>query len=146
MATPTELARRWFQEVWNDRREATVDELMAERLEGHMESADVNRRAEFKEQWRVLLEAFPDLAVTVEDTVAQRDQVVVRWSVVGTHRGASLGIAPTKRKVAFRGMTWLEWSNNQIVRGWDSWNLGALLETLRQAASSEQIDESVRLS
>ena len=29
MPTPTELARRWFQEVWNDRREATVDELMA---------------------------------------------------------------------------------------------------------------------
>jgi len=31
------LAKRWFEEVWNGRREKTVYELMAPECEGHME-------------------------------------------------------------------------------------------------------------
>lgn len=31
------LARRWFDEVWNDRRDATVDEPMHSEAVGHME-------------------------------------------------------------------------------------------------------------
>jgi hypothetical protein len=31
------LARRWFEEVWNVRREETVRALMAPAVEGHME-------------------------------------------------------------------------------------------------------------
>jgi hypothetical protein len=33
----TALARRWFEEVWNVRREETVRELMGQVCEGHME-------------------------------------------------------------------------------------------------------------
>jgi hypothetical protein len=36
--------------------------------------------------------------------------------------------------VSFRGMTWPEFKDGRSVRGWDSWNLGGLLQTL-QAAS-----------
>jgi hypothetical protein len=53
-----------------------------------------------------------------------------RWSASGTHRGAGLGIPPSKRRVSFRGMSWIVFANGRIVKGWDSWNLGQLFAQL----------------
>ncbi len=131
MATPAALIRRWYDEVWNTRLEKTIDELMARDIEGYMEGQEVRSPEDFKRARTALLEAFPDLAMTVEDVVAQDEKVVVRWRVSATHRGTFAGIPPTHRKIAIRGISWLEFRNGQIARGWDSWNLGGLLQSLK---------------
>ena len=125
------IARRWFREVWSSGGEPMVDQLLAPRCEGWMEGRFVSCPAEFKEARRELLAVFPDFQIAVDDTVEQGDKVVVRWSAQGTHAGDGLGVAPTNRPVSFRGMTWLEIRDGLIVRGWDSWNLGGLIQTLR---------------
>jgi predicted ester cyclase len=76
-----ELARRWFEDNWNRRRAEIVDELLAENAVGHMEGTDVHGREEFRAVRATLLGAFPDLALEVEDTIAEGDKVAVRWSV-----------------------------------------------------------------
>jgi steroid delta-isomerase-like uncharacterized protein len=124
------LAVRWFQQVWNERRTETIDELFGDNAVGHTEGGDQDR-AGFKAAREGLLDAFPDFSVKIEDTVADGDHVVVRWRVTGTHQGAGLGLPPTNRAVDFRGMTWMTFKDGLIVEGWDSWNLGALLESLR---------------
>lgn len=124
------LAIRWFRQVWNERRVETVDELFAPDGIGHTESGDQGP-AEFKAARAGLLDAFPDIKVEVEDTAPDRDHVVVRWRARATHRGAGLGMPATNRSVDFRGMTWLTFEDGVIVEGWDSWNLGRLLESLR---------------
>src|SRR5688572_32132216 len=130
MATNAELARRWYNEVWRPGGESTVQELMADRLEGYMEGVDVHTRAEFMAERARLLGAFPDLRIEVDDVIEQGPKTVARWHVTATHDGASLGFPPCNKRVAFRGMTWFEFKDGQIVRGWDSWNLGALLKQL----------------
>jgi len=40
-----------------------------------------------KQVWAVLLRAFPDLHVAVEDVIAEGDKVVARNTVTGTHQG-----------------------------------------------------------
>ncbi|MCA1582431.1 MAG: ester cyclase [Acidobacteria bacterium] len=133
--TNRDLALRWFREVWNERRNETIDELFAAHSVGHMEGGD-GTIADFKSARAGLLEAFPDFSVEVEDTVAERDHVVVRWVATGTHPGRGLGIEATGRPVTFRGMTWLKFQDGKAVEGWDSWNLGGLLTTLRSEQSS----------
>jgi hypothetical protein len=54
----------------------------------------------------------------VEDTVAQADNVVVRWRAHGVHRGQELGMPVTGETLDFWGITWLRFSNGQIVEGW----------------------------
>jgi hypothetical protein len=49
----------------------------------------------------------------------------------GVPVAGGLGMLATARGVAFRGMTWLTFKNGLIVEGWDSWNLGRLLESLK---------------
>lgn len=132
------LARRWFDEVWNQRRDTTVLELLDPKIEGQMEGVDVRSPEEFLKARAGLLDGFPDLAVTVDDVVSDGDNVVVRWSASGTHRGAGLGIPPSDRRVSFRGMSWLVFSQGRIVKGWDSWNLGQLFQQLTAPSQSDR--------
>jgi steroid delta-isomerase-like uncharacterized protein len=125
-----DLAQRWMDGVWNERRDEVVHELLHPDAVGHMEGGDVRGHDEFKNVRASLLQAFPDLQLTVDDMVCEGDHVVVRWRIAATHKGSGFGVAATGRKVAFRGMTWMTFSNGVLAEGWDSWNQGALLQQL----------------
>jgi steroid delta-isomerase-like uncharacterized protein len=58
--------------------------------------------------FRSLRAAFPDLAVRIDDMVAEGDEVVTRQTFTGTHRGEWLGVPGTGRAVS--------WSVIDIVR------------------------------
>ena len=125
------LARRWFTEVWNERSEAAVNELLAPDAAGHMEGGlEVRGPAEFHPVRAALLGAFPDMEVNVDQIISHGDDVVVRWSAKGTHRGEHLGFPASNRAAAFRGMTWLRFRDGKIVEGWDAWNQGRVMRDL----------------
>ncbi len=129
--SPGDLARRWFEEVWNSRREGTVRELLAEGVVAHMEGGEVAGADSFLQARAALLGAFPDIRVEVEDVVSDGHRAVVRWSAAARHTGDQLGIPASGRAVRFRGMTWMTFKDGKIVEGWDAWNLGGLLEACR---------------
>ena len=106
----TALARRWFDDVWNKRREETITEILHPDAVGHLEGLVTRGVAEFLTARAFLVGAFPDFHIDIEDTVCEGDNVVVRWSVTGTHRGDDLGIPATGKPVAFRGITWLRFA------------------------------------
>ena len=133
------LVKRWFEEVWNQRLAATVNEFFSPTGIGYMEGAKVVGPAEFIQARDMLLNAFPDIRVTVNQVVAEGDSVVVRWSAAGTHLGDSLGFRATSTAVTFNGMTWLRLVNGQIVEGWDAWNQGQLLEILRAKSMANTV-------
>jgi steroid delta-isomerase-like uncharacterized protein len=132
------LARRWFEEVWNQKRTDTIDELLTDESVSHSESGPVRGKAEFKDRVHsVFLAAFPDLRLDVEGIVAEGDQVAVRWRATGTHRGDSLGFPATGRNVAFRGMTMIRYRDGKMVEGWDCWNQAGLIEQLKADAPAQ---------
>ncbi|MEX0168276.1 ester cyclase [Streptomyces sp. LMG1-1-1.1] len=72
-----------------------------------------------KRVWEVLLGAFPDLRVVVEETIAEGDKVVSRNTVTGTHRGDYQGLAPTGRTVTYGEIFILRFVDGRIaeIRG-----------------------------
>lgn len=48
--------------------------------------------------------------------------VAVRWTAVGTHRGAYLGAAPTGRRVTFKGIEVIRVRDGRIVERWGEWD------------------------
>lgn len=131
------IALRWFDEVWNRQSRVTIDELLAPDGLGHMEGVEVRGPEEFKQVRDALLGAFPDMRLEVEAAVAEGDSVVVRWHATGSHRGDAFGLAATNAPVDFRGMTWLVIAGGRIVEGWDAWNQGSLIQSLRMAGGNE---------
>jgi predicted ester cyclase len=127
-----ELARRWFEEVWNQRSDDTIRELLHPEVVGDLEGQFISGPDEFMAMRKNLLAFLPDLKITVEAIIAEGDHAVVRWHFHATpaRRAPVAPAPPTAHLVEVGGMTWLRFRNGQIVEGWDRWNQGALLQQL----------------
>ena len=100
MADNAALARRWFNEVWNQRRAETARELIPHEAVCDSEIGPlVGPEAFIAQAHTPFLAAFSDLHVDVEGTVSEGDQVIVRWRARGTHDGDGFGIPPTGKRV-----------------------------------------------
>lgn len=131
----TAINQRWYEEVWNQKREDSLNEMLAPTCGGHMEGVgEICSADTFKEVWSRVVAAFPDLKLQIEDTATEGNKVVTRWVARATHTGEGLGIEPTQQSVEFRGMTWLEFKDGKIVRGWDHWDHTGLMMKLQQPA------------
>src|SRR5262249_27817649 len=119
------LVRRWFDEVWNQGRERTIDELFASHGVGYgLGEPDVPIKgpAEFKPFVRNLRGAIPDIHIRIEDMLAEGDKVAARIVVEGTHKGDTLGVPASGQPVRFQGIVEVRIANGQIVEGWNSWD------------------------
>jgi len=137
------LVRRWFEEVWNQGREETIDELFAMNGVGYGlgdTEAPVHGPAEFKPFVGNLRGALPDLHMTIEDILAEGDRVTVRITVEGTHKGGQLGIAPSGRRVKIAGVVIIRIANGKIVEGWNSWDQLGLLRQIGALPAAEGRD------
>ena len=75
--------------------------------------------------------AFPDVRVTIEDLLAQGDEVVVRWTLRGTHDGELRGGIPaTGRRVEVSGITISRIRNGKLVENWGNYDLLGMLQQL----------------
>jgi predicted ester cyclase len=70
--------------------------------------------------WAVLLRAFPDLHVAVEDVIAEGDKLVCRDTVTGTHQGEYRGLPPTGKSVAYNEIFILRFAGGRIAEIWGS--------------------------
>ncbi|HXW75708.1 MAG TPA: ester cyclase [Steroidobacteraceae bacterium] len=77
--------------------------------------------------WR---EAMPDLKVTVERTVADRDLVAVHWRVVGTNTVAAGGMPGKGDRIGIEGMTFFRFSGGRIVEEWSVIDVATLRKQL----------------
>jgi steroid delta-isomerase-like uncharacterized protein len=79
---------------------------------------DVTGAQALKHVWATLLQAFPDLHLTLEDIIAEGDKVVVRQIVTGTHRGEYVGLPPTGKSVAYNEIFIFRFVNGRIAETW----------------------------
>ena len=133
-----EVARRWFEEVWNARRAESIDELMAAEACGHVEGGEVRGPDGFRQMRSVFLNALPDVRIEIEDIVAEGNRAAVRWRAVGTHTGDGFGIPPTRRRIDIRGTTWVVVQDGKLIEGWDTWNLNGLLASLQSQTETPE--------
>ena len=73
---------------------------------------------------------FPDLKFTIDDTIAERNEVVVQWTGRGTHTGPFLGMQPTNRKATVSGTSIYRIEGSRIAEAWANWNLMSMMEQL----------------
>jgi steroid delta-isomerase-like uncharacterized protein len=119
------LMRRWFDEIWNQGRIESVDELLAEdAVMWGIGRPDQSSRgsAEFKEFYHRQRSATPDVKITLDQVVQEGDTAFARWTATMTHTGEGFGVAPTNQTITLSGMSACRASNGKIVEGWNSWD------------------------
>ncbi|MEV4179081.1 ester cyclase [Nonomuraea sp. NPDC049709] len=82
-----------------------------------------------KDVWAVLLRAFPDIHVAIEDLIAEGDKVVSRNTVTGTHLGEFRGLPPTGRSITYNEIFIVRLDGGRVV---EIWGVVDTLSQLRQ--------------
>jgi steroid delta-isomerase-like uncharacterized protein len=111
--------------------ERAIDEAFAPDVRFH---APVPTRATgaqaIREVWAVLLRAFPDVHVAIEDVIAEGDKVVARNTVTGTHQGEYRGVPATGKPVTYDEIFIGRFADGRIAEIWGVVDVYAQLRQL----------------
>jgi steroid delta-isomerase-like uncharacterized protein len=124
-----QIARSFFEEVLDKGRFDRYAESHARDFVAH--GADHNATLEediaaAKEERKAL----PDMHVTVNQSLAERDLVAVYWIASGTNTQAGMGFPATGKKIKIDGMTIFPFRAGKICEEWSVWDM---LSVMRQA-------------
>lgn len=124
------LVQRFWEEVFNKKNLAAIDELCAANFTYHDMAGAHQGTAVVKDYLSAYLTAFPDQHVTIEDMIAEGDRVVTRWTVRGTHQGPFMDSASTGKQVTVTGIDVTRVVNGKALEDWDTFDTLGLLRQL----------------
>lgn len=126
-----------LEDAWNGGQLETLDTLVSGECRFHdpVFPSMAPGVDSLRQHIRMFRNAFPDLRFSIDDMIAERNEVVVHWTMRGTHRHGFLGMAPTNRSATVSGTTIDRIENKKIVEQWSDWNLLTLMEQLGLAVS-----------
>ena len=82
------------------------------------------------EFFRILLAAFPDMLMDVEDLIASEDKTVARVKVTATHRGEFMGVPPTGARVEMQLIDIMRFDDAGLVC--EHWGVADMLSLMQQ--------------
>jgi steroid delta-isomerase-like uncharacterized protein len=130
------LTKRWFEEVWNQKKTQTIRELVAPDCiwHGTSETGEDLRGAEgFLLLYTRLVDAFPDMHFDVKDLFGVGDQIAVRWTATMHHSGNGLGMEASGADITIQGMGIARFSDGKLVETWDNWDKLGLFQQIEAA-------------
>jgi len=127
-----EVFGRLYHSVWNQRRLEFIDKIIAKShaLGDPTVSGGAVGPAAYRRQVERFLKGVPDLKFNIDETVSEKDKLVVVWTVSGTHRGEFLGIPATNKKVSFSGITINQIADGKILESTVLWDVLSLMQQL----------------
>jgi steroid delta-isomerase-like uncharacterized protein len=123
--------RRFIQEVFNAGRLDLLDELLSpsyvyrDAPPGTPPGADG-----IKQVVTMFRAAFPDLAISIDEQVAEGDLVCSRTTLRGTQQGAIFGIPATGKAVTVPGLTMVRIVDGRLVESWVKNDVMSLMSQL----------------
>lgn len=109
-----------------------MDEIFAGKYLSHQPDGSVLERIpedvkKFVSEYRC---AFTEIEDTIDETIAEGDKVVNRWSLVATHTGEFRGIPATGRRMTVTGVGIFRFEDGRVVESWDSLDQLGILRQL----------------
>ena len=129
------IARSYIEECWNQGQVDRLSQYVSRDIRSHdpvfpnLGSGSESLQAHIT----MCRKAFPDLRFSVDDTIAERDEVVVHWTATGTQEGQFLSVPPTRKSATVSGTSIYRIKSQKISEQFVDWNLLTLLEQLGAA-------------
>jgi steroid delta-isomerase-like uncharacterized protein len=124
------LVRRWFEEVWNQRRLETIDELLAPEAVAYDlggSGATTRGAASFRAAAQMLHTAFGEMHFVIEDIFGSEDRVVARLTATMRHTGPLGDLPPTGKEVIVPVMCIVRIEAGRLVESWNTWDVATAL-------------------
>ena len=123
-----DFVRRAYHYIWNWRMPGKVDDAYAPTLRLHGPTGrEYYGRGAYKSFLLSIMAMFPDLTLQVDDVYWMGNEeegflTSVRWSMVGTHRGAGVYGSPTGRSIYMWGISQHQIKGGRIQEEWMMFN------------------------
>lgn len=126
------VIREALEEVANKGNYDAAGRLLDPDYVGHSTVPEMETRGieGYKQFYRMLRAAFPDLHIDIEEQIAEGDKVVTRFTAHGTHDGDFMGIAPTGRQGSMTGILIDRVSGGKLAECWANTDDLGLLRTI----------------
>jgi predicted ester cyclase len=124
------VIRRFVEEVQNQRNWDVYDELNDPGFVNHGAPPELADREGSKQYLAAFLGGFPDCVFTVDDMIAEGDQVVTKKSFHGTHTAAFGGIPPTGREVTIQYVDIMRLRDGRVTEHWLSMDQLSFMQQL----------------
>lgn len=113
------LIRSFYEEVFNKRNLAAIEGFYTPNHVDHTLPPGLPVSPEgTKQAIAMILTAFPDLYVTIEDMIAEGDRVVTWFQTHGTQQGSLGSIPPTGRHVTVSTIEITRLADGKIAEDW----------------------------
>jgi steroid delta-isomerase-like uncharacterized protein len=134
-----QIVQRFMDECWSRGNLNTVMELVANDCRYHdpVFPSLTSGAENIKNHIQTCRNGFPDLTFSIDDTIAERNEVVAHWTGTGTHKGQFLGMPPTNKKASVTGTSIFRIEDGKIVEEWANWNLMSMMEQLGIATAPQ---------
>lgn len=121
-----------LSEIWNKGKIEYVDQLYTPEIVRHDCGLpeDIVGLDALKNYFISNRTTFPDMIMTIDETIVKGNRIIWRWTITGTHTGPMGDIPPTAQKVKFSGVSIAHLVNGKIAEIWDFYNQAALLQQL----------------
>jgi len=128
--TNKELVRKFYQEVWNERKAQCVEKYLSP---SHAlvdpNAIDTKTGPEaYKEVVTRFMRAFSNLKFEVQEMVCEKDKVVASWMISGVHSGEYNGMAPTNKKLTVEGISIHQIADGKIMDTYSVWDTLGLMK------------------
>ena len=125
------VVRRIIEEHWNNRNEALVSELFASDVSLDTPDGVLTGLEGASSLLQAYSTAFPDFRLIIDDLFADGNQVVFRWTFIGTNHGPLGDTAATGRHVSVpRCIGIFRLDGGKVNQGHLAWDKYALLQQL----------------
>jgi steroid delta-isomerase-like uncharacterized protein len=121
-----QLAKRWFEEVWNQGRREAIGELLAPDTVFHEGRTATVGPEGFYPFFDCMQAAFSDIHITVHDAIAEGDKVCLLWSATMRHTGEGLGVPQTMEQLDITGISIVRIADNRLAERWQNWDMRGL--------------------
>ena len=91
---------------------------------------DLRGREAIEGFYAAVFSAFPDILLVVDEIIAERDLVVARYRITGTHRSEFFGIPPAGKSIDVTGMTIMRFAQGEVIERWQQLDNLTLLRQL----------------
>lgn len=125
-----QLVRRYVEEILNKGDLSVADEIIGKDFVDPAAVPGEKGPESLKKVIASFRRIFPDLTVTIDESVVSEDQIAWKWTAAGTHQRELFGIPPTNKRVTFSGIMIDTIRNGKIVRRQGVWDRLGLKEQL----------------
>ncbi len=125
------LLNRWFEEVWNQGNEDSIDQLMTAEANAHgiLSNDQPKGAAGFKIFYKGFKEQFDNIQITIKDVVSQDDMESALTDVTATHR-------ETGKDVKFSGLCMVRVEDGKIAEAWNHYDFLGMYQQLGQVLTT----------